>query len=249
MAAVAGRARAEGRRDTEVSAPTAVPAARSLAEHFPGLRGGGGGGGSEGRGRGQGAGARPGGGAGAREGGRPGQVCARHLGPAASPRRGWGAVGGRRGGVPHACLRSSSRIARGFPVATAAPCESRLCPVSGSAEPRPPRCDLWQEAWAACVDPRTCRFKFAGVSEARASRPSVPESPGREANPACASRRRLDPAVPAAQLAQSARLEAPGCHPWAGPTSSLTGGETKAQKGNVRDAVVTNRAWMGAQVL
>lgn len=173
MAAVAGRARAEGRRDTEVSAPTAVPAARSLAEHFPGLRGGGGGGGSEGRGRGRGAGARPGAGpargrAGARGRSAPGTLAQPPVpGEAGEPREGGGSS-------PHARLRSSSRIARGFPVATAAPCESRLCPISGSAEPRPPRCDLWQEAWAACVDRRTCRFKFAGVSEARASRPSVP---------------------------------------------------------------------------
>lgn len=125
MVAVSGRARAGGRRDTEVSGPHRSVSGR--ARPGPARR--------RRRRRRRGAGARPRGGAGAREGGRTaargraarGTLAGRQCpGGAGTPR--WG-----RGGVPHARPRSSAGIAPSFPDATAAPCR-----VPAPPRPRQP---------------------------------------------------------------------------------------------------------------
>lgn len=158
MAAEAGRARAGGRRDAEVSAPDAVPAARSPAGHVAGLRGGGGGGG------GRGAEARERGGVGARGGGRPGA-----------------------GRSPSGLGNLEVWPARLFQLWSVGPPpeKSGPAPVPGqSGAEATPRGSLAGDL-DGLRGPETCRLNFAGVPRSRAPRPTVPQFPEWKVNPLC----------------------------------------------------------------
>lgn len=199
MAAVAGRARPAGRRDAEVSAPDAVPAARSPAGHVPGLRGGGGGGGGGGRGAGS---AR-----GRAAGGSPGAGLRLLRGPPTPGRA------GEPGGVARTPLPELENWdCAGLRRSTAGPRESR---AARSSEPAPPlgsagrgllRGDRWRAAREACVGPGRASWSWRESRGRALLAPPCLSFPGGKPTP-WAARGRLCSAVPAAQLARGSRLE------------------------------------------
>lgn len=226
MAAVAGRARTGGRRDAEVSAPDAVPAARSPAGHVAGLRRGGGGGG----GRGAGAPAR--GGVGARRGWRP-----------------W--AGPRPTGLGKLEVCPARLFQRSSPVM--APSSPPPLPPPEKPGPAPVFGQGWAGAtpwrWLAggldsLRGDETGRLEFAGVWRARAPLPTVPQFPGWEASPLC----RLCP-IRTLPPTRGCRIGDPGCHPWAGPSPPRQVERLRHRGGSVQDAIVTSKARMRAQVL
>lgn len=100
---------------------------------------------------------------------------------------------------PEVCsaLRGSSApVARGFPAATAAPCESAplrpLLPSLSPATPHPVPAALGGPPCSGGLrGPQAAGFQGAGVSEAHPALIAVPPLPGREAHPARAPGRFL----------------------------------------------------------
>lgn len=223
---MAERARAEGRRDAEVSAPDAVPADRSPAGHVPGLRGGGGGGG------GQGAGARPRGGAGAWRRAPRGGSARDNVAPSS-------VLPGLRIRAQAPRLREVSPLPPPPPESPEPSPGLRLHPVPGSAGPRPLRRDHWWEPWA--VSPRPAAYSL------RESRGRVLLSPpclsfqDRKPTPApppprpCAAGHCLWPGCARRPTSPKCTSGGPGCHSWASPMGRADvipdRWETKAPRG------------------
>lgn len=202
MAAAAGRARAGGRRDAEVSAPDAVPAARWPAGHVPGRE--------EAE-----AGRRPRGGVG---GGRAprGGPAPRRVAPTPAPRPGWGTRDrvragewASRGGCPgHLGRRRSGPRSR-------APVPPRLWPRwargEGGASARRPLAG----GPGGLRGPATCRLGVCGSLEGPRSSPhraSASRGGGGPGNPV-RLRGRLRPGRASLPACPRCAIGGPGSHP------------------------------------